>query len=211
MATDAANGSDYSIEVRSLWKGYSQARGSVIRDLTLQVQKGHIYGLLGPSGCGKTTLLKCIVGRLRPDSGLIRVMGQRPGKLGHKVPGSLIGYMPQDLALYQEFTISETLFYFGRIFGMDSAEIKARVDFLVNLLKLPCKDKLIYRLRNWGSSDAAQNPCPALNLHEIHVAQQLHFSGGQQRRVSFACALLHEPPLLILDEPTVGVDPLLRQ
>uniref|UniRef100_A0A1I8GLS2 ABC transporter domain-containing protein n=1 Tax=Macrostomum lignano TaxID=282301 RepID=A0A1I8GLS2_9PLAT len=197
MATDAANGTDYSIEVRSLWKGYSQARGSVIRDLTLQVQKGHIYGLLGPSGCGKTTLLKCIVGRLRPDSGLIRVMGQRPGKLGHKVPGSLIGYMPQDLALYQEFTISETLFYFGRIFGMDSAEIKARVDFLVNLLKLPCKDKLIYRL--------------SIELHEIHVAQQLHFSGGQQRRVSFACALLHEPPLLILDEPTVGVDPLLRQ
>uniref|UniRef100_A0A1I8JBE7 ABC transporter domain-containing protein n=2 Tax=Macrostomum lignano TaxID=282301 RepID=A0A1I8JBE7_9PLAT len=171
---------DSAIQVTSLHKGYG--RQAVISDLSLQVPLGKIYGLLGPSGCGKTTLLKCIVGRLRPDSGLIRVMGQRPGKLGHKVPGSLIGYMPQDLALYQEFTISETLFYFGRIFGMDSAEIKARVDFLVNLLKLPCKDKLIYRL-----------------------------SGGQQRRVSFACALLHEPPLLILDEPTVGVDPLLRQ
>lgn len=90
--------------------------------------------------------------------------------------------MPQEIALYGEFTIKETMMYFGWIFGMKTSEIMERLQFLLNFLDLPSQNRMVKNL-----------------------------SGGQQRRVSFAVALMHDPELLILDEPTVGVDPLLRQ
>lgn len=90
--------------------------------------------------------------------------------------------MPQEIALYGEFTIKETMMYFGWIFGMKTSEIMDRLHFLLNFLDLPSQNRMVKNL-----------------------------SGGQQRRVSFAVALMHDPELLILDEPTVGVDPLLRQ
>lgn len=102
--------------------------------------------------------------------------------LGSGVPGKRVGYMPQEIALYAEFSIKETMMYFGWIFGMQTSEIKERLHFLLNFLDLPSENRLVKNL-----------------------------SGGQQRRVSFAVALMHDPELLILDEPTVGVDPLLRQ
>lgn len=140
------------------------------------------YGLLGASGCGKTTLLSCIVGRKRLNSGEIWVLGGKPGTRGSGVPGKRVGYMPQEIALYAEFSIKETMTYFGWIFGMSTPEIIERLRFLLNFLDLPSENRLVKNL-----------------------------SGGQQRRVSFAVALMHDPELLILDEPTVGVDPLLRQ
>ncbi|KAI0241754.1 ABC transporter G family member 20 [Lamellibrachia satsuma] len=154
----------------------------VLRDLSMAVPTGFIYGLLGPSGCGKTTLLHCIVGSLMVDRGEVRTLGARPGQPGHEVPGCRVGYMPQELALYQSFTIGETLFYFGRIHKMKSEQIKSRLKFLCDFLRLPPEGRLVKQC-----------------------------SGGEQRRTSFAIALLQEPELLILDEPTVGVDPLLRQ
>ncbi|KAL1137921.1 hypothetical protein AAG570_009616 [Ranatra chinensis] len=140
------------------------------------------YGLLGASGCGKTTLLSCIVGRRKLNTGEIYVLGGKPGTKGSGVPGKRVGYMPQEIALYGEFSIKETMMYFGWIFGMETPEIYARLQFLLNFLDLPSQNRLVKNL-----------------------------SGGQQRRVSFAVALMHDPELLILDEPTVGVDPLLRQ
>ncbi|KAK1793688.1 hypothetical protein P4O66_011456, partial [Electrophorus voltai] len=139
------------------------------------------YGLLGPSGCGKTTLLKCIVGTLKISRGHISVLGKPPAFPGHEVPGRMVGYMPQDIALYNEFTISETLWFYGRVHGLSSIETQARMDFLINFLDLPQKKSLVRNL-----------------------------SGGQRRRVSLGAALLQNPQLLILDEPTVGVDPVLR-
>ncbi|KAL0861050.1 hypothetical protein ABMA27_009566 [Loxostege sticticalis] len=154
----------------------------VLVNLDMTVEKGIIYGLLGPSGCGKTTLLSCIVGRRKLDSGNIWVLGGRPGEKGSGVPGPRVGYMPQDIALVGEFTVRDAISYFGRIYGMKSAKLKERFDFLSSLLELSPEGRLIKSL-----------------------------SGGQQRRVSLAAALVHEPELLILDEPTVGLDPVLRE
>ncbi|KAH8362920.1 hypothetical protein KR084_003043 [Drosophila pseudotakahashii] len=170
--------------VRRAHKMYGSSKNPnvVLDGLNMTVPKGSIYGLLGASGCGKTTLLSCIVGRRRLNSGEIWVLGGRPGSRGSGVPGPRIGYMPQEIALYGEFTMRETLIYFGIISAMPKSDIEDRTEFLLKLLNLPNASKFVKNL-----------------------------SGGQQRRVSLAVALLHEPELLILDEPTVGVDPVLRQ
>lgn len=173
-----------AVSVRHAYKHYGGKSNPnhVLSNLNMTVAKGTIYGLLGASGCGKTTLLSCIVGRRKINAGEIWVLGGKPGTRGSGVPGKRVGYMPQEIALYAEFTIKETMMYFGWIFGMETADILERLQFLLNFLDLPSQNRMVKNL-----------------------------SGGQQRRVSFAVALMHDPELLILDEPTVGVDPLLRQ
>nr|XP_022320004.1 ABC transporter G family member 23-like isoform X2 [Crassostrea virginica] len=175
---------EVAVLTRHLYKSYGKKKTKleVLKDLDMTVTRGTIYGLLGPSGCGKTTLLRCIVGRLQVDSGNVIVLGNKPGTRGHGVPGSLVGYMPQEIALFNKMTIGETLSYFGRIHRMSSSERKSRTEFLLQFLTLPEASRLVENL-----------------------------SGGQKRRVSLAVALLQEPELLILDEPTVGVDPTLRE
>ncbi|KAG7297604.1 hypothetical protein JYU34_019659 [Plutella xylostella] len=170
--------------VRAACKQYGSTKqpNHVLSNLNMTCAKGTIYGLLGASGCGKTTLLSCIVGRRKLNSGEIWVLGGKPGTKGSGVPGKRVGYMPQEIALYGEFTIKETMMYFGWIFGMKTSEILERLRFLLDFLDLPSENRMVKNL-----------------------------SGGQSRRVSFAVALMHDPELLILDEPTVGVDPLLRQ
>uniref|UniRef100_A0A8C6Q110 ATP-binding cassette, sub-family H, member 1 n=1 Tax=Nothobranchius furzeri TaxID=105023 RepID=A0A8C6Q110_NOTFU len=170
---------DFAIRCRDVCRSYGKLK--VLSNLNLTVPQGHIYGLLGPSGCGKTTLLKCMVGTLKISRGHITVLGKPPAFPGHEVPGKMVGYMPQELALYNEFTISDTLTFFGRIHGLTSKETQARMNFLIDFLHLPQKQSLVRNL-----------------------------SGGQRRRVSLGAALLQNPELLILDEPTVGVDPVLR-
>lgn len=133
--------------------------------------------MMGSSGCGKTTLISCLVNIGSLDSGEISIFGE-PAKNLNK---SRVGYMPQESALINGFTVREMVWFFGTIFGMDYKKINERFYFLKSLLELPSEDRLI-------------RDC----------------SGGQQRRISFALSLVHEPELLILDEPTVGVDPLLR-
>ncbi|XP_011864940.1 PREDICTED: ABC transporter G family member 20 [Vollenhovia emeryi] len=170
--------------VRRAFKKYgSKNNPQVVLDgLNMTVPKGAIYGLLGASGCGKTTLLSCIVGRRRLNSGEIWVLGGRPGSKGSGVPGPRLGYMPQELSLYGEFSIRETFIFFGWCAGMTTEQVDEKLNFLLKFLQLPPENRLVKTL-----------------------------SGGQQRRVSFATAILAEPELLILDEPTVGVDPVLRQ
>ncbi|XP_041064858.1 ABC transporter G family member 20 isoform X3 [Carcharodon carcharias] len=167
------------IECRGVCMSYRKL--NVLNNLNLTLSQGKIYGLLGPSGCGKTTFLRCALGRLCISKGTITVLGKPPAFPGHEVPGRMVGYMPQELALYNEFSITDTFWFFGRIHGLNSKDIESRLSFLVKFLNLPDKNQLVK-----------------------------HLSDGQKRRVSLAVALLHKPQLLLLDEPTVGVDPILR-
>ena len=176
---------ELAIEIRDLvltYGGCFQNKTEVIKGLSMEVPRGYIYGLLGPSGCGKTSLMRCILGILHPNSGSITVFGVKPSSRNSKVPGPGVGYMPQDITLYNDLTIAETLSYFAQLSGMTSKKIDKRSQFLISFLDLPDRNRLVGKL-----------------------------SGGQMRRTSLAVALIHKPPLLILDEPTVGVDPLLRK
>lgn len=179
----ASNEASLALHLKDVHKFYGIGRSAhhMLNAFTLEIPYGTIFGLLGASGCGKTTVLRCALGRLPITSGKIYILGKPPGTPKHNVPGKDIGYMPQEEALATEFTIKETMYYFGIIFEMNFKYIRQRAEFLKGFLDLPSLSQL----------------CGTL-------------SGGQKRRVSLACALLHEPPLLILDEPTAGIDTLLR-
>jgi len=138
--------------------------------------------LIGPSGCGKTTLLSCMLGMKQLDGGTIKVLGE---EISYEKPTKfphLIGYMPQETALVPELTIKETLNYFGNIFQMDQVLLKQQLIMICDLLELRDLNNRIQNL-----------------------------SGGEKRRVSFAAALIHDPQILMLDEPTVGLDSMLRE
>lgn len=167
-----------AISVRQLF--YSCNRSQILNGVTMTVRERTIYGLLGPSGCGKTTLLKCLLGCMKADEGSIEIFGQEVSREEHQ--NQLIGYMPQELSLYELFNITETLRYFSLLAGMSNEEFRFKADELKALLELP----------------------------ETKISVK-SLSSGQKRRVSLAVALLHSPPLLILDEPTVGINPELRE
>ncbi|XP_053204952.1 ABC transporter G family member 23-like [Panonychus citri] len=149
----------------------------ILTNLHLTIPKGCIYGLIGPSGCGKTTLQKCIMGVYKPDHGVISVFGLPPGSQGSTVPGPSVGYMPQDIALDSELTVREQLTFLGRINNLPNDLINSRIDEITTTFEIGDLDK-----------------------------RSGEFSGGQQRRISLACTLIHQPSLYLLDEPTVGSD-----
>ena len=147
----------------------------------VRLEGGEIYGLLGPNGAGKTTTISMIAGLLERDSGEITVDGQE--MTTHSVRAkAAIGYVPQDLAIYPDLSARENLVFFARLYGMASARAKSRSTEVLEAI---------------GLADRAGD-------------QTKNYSGGMKRRLNIGIALLHEPKLLILDEPTVGVDPQSR-
>jgi ABC-2 type transport system ATP-binding protein len=148
-----------------------------VDSLCLRVERGEIYGLLGPNGCGKSTSLAAIVGTIAPVRGEIRVAGRRACE-DSLAYRRFIGLVPQELALFDELTAEQNVSFFGRLYGLAGQVLKRRVADVLDFVCLSEHARRCVRI----------------------------FSGGMQRRLNLACALVHEPPLLLLDEPTVGLD-----
>ena len=163
------------LKVKDISKNYN--RYSALRGVNLELEPG-LYGLLGPNGAGKSTLLKIIAGILRPTAGSILLDNEPVSKLGEHYR-AMLGYMPQDLGIYPEFTAKRYLLYIAALKGLTEAQAKAEIDKLLEAVGL--------------SSNAEQ--------------KLKGFSGGMLRRVGIAQTLLCNPQILLLDEPTAGLDP----
>jgi ABC-2 type transport system ATP-binding protein len=159
---------------RDFWR---RPQVEAVYGLDLRVDRGEIFSLLGPNGSGKSTTLKMLLGLLRPSAGEIRVLGRPPSDITVK---SRIGYLPEQSHLHAFLTPRETLYYYGRLFGMDSNTCRERTEALLEMVDL---------------RSAAGRPVGG-------------FSKGMARRVGLAQALINNPELLILDEPTSGLDPV---
>ncbi|MDG1049107.1 MAG: ABC transporter ATP-binding protein [Planctomycetota bacterium] len=164
-------------------KDLEKAFGEVpaVRGLNLNVRKGESLGLLGPNGAGKTTTLRILSTLLPADGGSVRVLGLDPAKDGRALRAR-IGVVPQDIALYAGLRAEENLRLFGELAGLGGARLRERVE--------------------WGLE--------AAGLEERRRSLVSEFSGGMKRRLNLVAALLHEPELVFLDEPTAGVDPQSR-
>jgi len=149
-------------------------------DVSFEVKKGETFGLLGPNGAGKTTAINILCGLLRPDHGKVSLDGKTDPTLPD-VRLSL-GVVPQTLAIYEELSAQENLRFFGRIYGLSGRKLKERIKNCLEIAGLAQRSK----------------------------ERISKYSGGMKRRLNMVCSLLHEPPLLLLDEPTVGVDPQSR-
>jgi len=150
--------------------------------VSLSLREGEVLGLLGPNGAGKSTLVRTIMGRVRPDSGEVRIFG-KPAQAGDNSPREQVGIVPQEIALYPNLSSFENLSIFGRYLGLKGSPL----------------DEAITHALTWSAlSDRAGEPVKA-------------FSGGMKRRLNMAAGVLHRPRVLLLDEPTVGVDPQSRE
>jgi ABC-2 type transport system ATP-binding protein len=149
--------------------------------VSFQVQEGEVFGLLGPNGAGKTTLMSIVSFLQVPTGGEVRLLGQRVLPNDLSVR-PLIGVVPQDLAIYETLTARENLSFFGELYGLSGSKLRSRVDEVLEAI---------------GLADRANDRAGT-------------FSGGMKRRLNLGAALVHGPRLLLLDEPTVGVDPQSR-
>ena len=152
-----------------------------VADVSLAVRRGETLGLLGPNGAGKSTAMMIACGVLPADAGTVRIEGE-PLTPGNRRLRGRLGVVPQDLAVYPELTARQNLRFFGKLYGLRGADLDRRVADALDRTGLTNR-----------ADDRAE-----------------HYSGGMKRRLNFGCAILHEPAVLILDEPTVGVDPQSR-
>ncbi len=153
-----------------------------INDVSVSIPRGNIFGLIGPSGSGKTTTIRLLTGIYEPTSGRARVLGRDPR---HFTPGERekIGYMPQHFVLFKDLSVWENLNFAASLYGLGIANRRSTLNSLLDFVEL--------------------------TEHRKKLAREI--SGGMQRRLSLAATLVHNPELLFLDEPTAGIDPVLRE
>ena len=167
------------VEIKNLCKRFGQH--TAVKDISLNIEEGQIYGLLGPNGAGKSTTINIICGLLSKDSGDINIFNKPMNKKARDIKKNL-GVVPQDIAIYEDLTAYENIAFFASLYGVKGKELKKRVTETLEFVGL--KDK------------AKEYPAK--------------FSGGMKRRLNIACAIVHEPRLIVMDEPTVGIDPQSR-
>jgi ABC-2 type transport system ATP-binding protein len=169
-----------AIEVQELHKAFSEVKA--VQGVSFGVQQGEIFSLLGPNGAGKTTTISMLATLLRPDQGDALVMGHsiRHDPMGVK---SVLGFVPQEIALYEDLSARENLNFWGKMYGLRGSALKSRVDEVLE----------------------------TIGLTERAKGRVEKFSGGMKRRVNIGVALLHKPQVIYMDEPTVGIDPQSRR
>lgn len=155
---------------------------TAVNSLSLEAKSGQIFGLLGPNGAGKSTIINCISGLVIATEGSISINGFNVSTQSVKAKQSL-GLVPQELALYEDLSAHENLVFWGSAYGLSGDKLENRIQQVLTDVGLESRQKEPVK----------------------------QFSGGMQRRLNFACAILHEPAALLLDEPTVGVDPQSRE
>ena len=153
-----------------------------VRDLNLSIAKGEVFGLLGPNGSGKTTTIRMLCGLIAPTEGTAIVAGVDVREAPDKIK-ELIGYMSQRFGLYEDLTVAENMDFYGGIYGLEGPSRRGRISEVVAFLGL---DRRLDQLAGT-------------------------LSGGWKQRLGLACALMHQPSVLFLDEPTAGVDPAARR
>lgn len=168
---------NYAIAVSEVSFRYPDNDDLSFSNFNLKINKGDRFGLFGPNGAGKTTLMNLMTGLLRADKGEIRLLGNTVGKHSNTI-NRLFGFVPQDFSFYRELSPAENLEFFGAWAGLTKGQIKNRTDELLGIL---------------GLDDVRDKPVQK-------------FSGGMKRRVNLAIGVIHQPQVLFLDEPTVGVD-----
>jgi ABC-2 type transport system ATP-binding protein len=180
VATVPQNSVEPAISAEHLVRRFGQV--TAVNDVSFRVEKGEIFGFLGPNGSGKTTVIKMLTGLLPLTSGSARVEGLDV-RVDSEVVRERIGYMSQNYSLYQDLTVAENLQFYGRIYSLEPARLKRRIEEVVESNGLgPYMNRLSAKL-----------------------------SGGWKQRLALGCAMLHEPQLLFLDEPTAGIDPVARR
>ena len=173
---------DFTIEIDNVVKRY--AEHVAVRDLSLRVPRGAVYGLLGPNGAGKTTTIRMILNIIAPDSGTIRILGHPAADTSIT---DRIGYLPEERGLYRKMQVRRVLRFLAELKGMTAREADRRIDIWLERFDLKTDEK------DWG----------AAKIDEL--------SRGMQQKVQFIGTLLHDPDLVILDEPFSGLDPINAQ
>lgn len=168
-----------AIEINNLVKKYKDH--VAVNGISLSVEEGEIFGFLGPNGAGKSTTINTVVGILKRNEGSIKIFDMDIDKEREKVK-KLIGYVPQDFALFNELSAYDNVIYWGKIYGLRGSQLKS----------------------------AVQEALEFTGLWERKKDKPKQFSGGMKRRLNIACAIVHKPKLLFMDEPTAGVDPQSR-
>ncbi len=169
-----------AIEVLGLRKSFGE--NQAVQGVSFEAGQGEIFSLLGPNGAGKTTTISMLSCLLRPDDGDARIMGHSIRSDGNGVK-SVLGVVPQDIALYEDLTARENLSFWGKMYGLRGSALKKRVDEVLDVI----------------------------GLRERANERVGKYSGGMKRRVNIGVALLHKPKVIYMDEPTVGIDPQSRR